>query len=147
MPVGLDFNEGKLNPNERPGLGVELDMSKLKQVAEYTERVTARAQTYFRPDGSIAVLPPQSAHSRSTIITGPLSAASALLINWKSLQSRFLTRWRVSVPSSYPPSQQDLRRRLLGGLKINPALGGPPVVVEAKVERCDFFALVAGRKL
>ena len=53
MPVGLDFKEGKLYPNERPGLGVELDMSILNQVAEYTERATARAQTYFRPDGSI----------------------------------------------------------------------------------------------
>jgi galactonate dehydratase len=53
MPVGLDFKDGRLYPNERPGLGVELDMTKLKQVAEYTERVTARAQTYFRPDGSI----------------------------------------------------------------------------------------------
>jgi hypothetical protein len=40
-------------PNERPGLGVELDMKQLKQVAEYSQRVTARAQTYFRPDGSI----------------------------------------------------------------------------------------------
>src|SRR5215831_4959902 len=53
MPVGLDFKDGKLYPNDRPGLGVELDMSKLKQVGEWTERVTARAQTYFRPDGSI----------------------------------------------------------------------------------------------
>jgi L-alanine-DL-glutamate epimerase-like enolase superfamily enzyme len=53
MPVGLDFKEGKLYPNERPGLGVELDMKQLTQVAEFTERLTARAQTYFRPDGSI----------------------------------------------------------------------------------------------
>ena len=53
MPVGLDFKDGKLYPNDRPGLGVELDMKQLKQVAEYTQRVTARAQTYFRPDGSI----------------------------------------------------------------------------------------------
>ena len=28
-------------------------MKPLKQVAEITERVTARAQAYFRPDGSI----------------------------------------------------------------------------------------------
>jgi L-alanine-DL-glutamate epimerase-like enolase superfamily enzyme len=53
MPVGLDFKEGKLYPNDRPGLGVELDMKQLKQVAEYTQRITNRAQTYFRPDGSI----------------------------------------------------------------------------------------------
>jgi hypothetical protein len=32
---------------------VELDYKQLTQVAEFTEPVTARAQTYFRPDGSI----------------------------------------------------------------------------------------------
>jgi L-alanine-DL-glutamate epimerase-like enolase superfamily enzyme len=53
LPVCLDFKDGKLYPNERPGLGVELDFKHLKQVAEITEPVTARAQTYFRPDGSI----------------------------------------------------------------------------------------------
>jgi hypothetical protein len=35
------------------GLGVELDFKQLTQIAEITEPVTARAQTYFRPDGSI----------------------------------------------------------------------------------------------
>jgi galactonate dehydratase len=53
MPAGLDFKEGKLYPNDRPGLGVELDMKQLKQVAEFTQPTTSRAQTYFRPDGSI----------------------------------------------------------------------------------------------
>ncbi len=53
VPVCLDFKNGKLYPNERPGLGVELDMKYLKRVAEYTEPQAARAQTYFRPDGSI----------------------------------------------------------------------------------------------
>jgi L-alanine-DL-glutamate epimerase-like enolase superfamily enzyme len=53
LPQCLDFKNGKLYPNQRPGLGVELDYKQLKQVAEYTEPVTARAQTYFRPDGSI----------------------------------------------------------------------------------------------
>ncbi len=53
LPVCLDFRNGKLYPNERPGLGVELDMKHLKQVAEFTQPITARAQTYFRPDGSI----------------------------------------------------------------------------------------------
>jgi L-alanine-DL-glutamate epimerase-like enolase superfamily enzyme len=53
LPVCLDFKNGKLYPNERPGVGVELDFKQLKQVAEITEPVTARAQTYFRPDGSI----------------------------------------------------------------------------------------------
>jgi L-alanine-DL-glutamate epimerase-like enolase superfamily enzyme len=49
----LDFKNGKLYPNERPGLGVELDYKHLQQIAEFTEPVNARAQTYFRPDGSI----------------------------------------------------------------------------------------------
>lgn len=53
LPVCLDFKNGKLYPNERPGIGVELEYKQLKQVAEITEPVTARAQTYFRPDGSI----------------------------------------------------------------------------------------------
>ena len=53
MPVCVDFKDGKLWPNDRPGLGVELDMKQLKMVTEITQRVTNRAQTYFRPDGSI----------------------------------------------------------------------------------------------
>jgi L-alanine-DL-glutamate epimerase-like enolase superfamily enzyme len=53
LPVCLDFKDGKLYPNERPGLGVQLDMSQLKQIGEITQPVTARAQTYFRTDGSI----------------------------------------------------------------------------------------------
>jgi galactonate dehydratase len=53
LPVCLDFKNGKLYPNERPGLGVELDMKQLTLVTEITQPVTARAQTYFRPDGSI----------------------------------------------------------------------------------------------
>ena len=53
VPVGLDFKHGKLYPNDRPGLGVELDMSKLMPILEVTKYDTNRAQTYFRPDGSI----------------------------------------------------------------------------------------------
>ena len=53
LPVCLDFKNGKLYPNERPGLGVELDMKQLTMIAEITQPVTNRAQTYFRPDGSI----------------------------------------------------------------------------------------------
>ncbi len=53
LPVCLDFKNGKLFPNDRPGLGVELDLKPLTQVAEITQPVTNRAQTYFRPDGSI----------------------------------------------------------------------------------------------
>jgi len=53
LPVCLDFKNGKLYPNDRPGLGVELDFKPLKQVAEITEYDTNRAQLYYRPDGSI----------------------------------------------------------------------------------------------
>jgi galactonate dehydratase len=53
LPKCLDFKDGKLYPNDRPGLGVELDLKLLTQIAEITEPVTAHAQTYFRPDGSI----------------------------------------------------------------------------------------------
>jgi L-alanine-DL-glutamate epimerase-like enolase superfamily enzyme len=53
LPVCLDFKDGKLYPNERPGLGVELNMNALTLITEITQPVTARAQTFFRPDGSI----------------------------------------------------------------------------------------------
>lgn len=53
LPQCLEFKDGKLYPNERPGLGVELDYKQLTKIAEFTEPVTAHAQTYFRPDGSI----------------------------------------------------------------------------------------------
>ena len=52
VPVCLDFKQGKLYPNDRPGLGVELDMKQLKQIAEITEPIRNR-QLYYRPDGSI----------------------------------------------------------------------------------------------
>jgi L-alanine-DL-glutamate epimerase-like enolase superfamily enzyme len=53
LPVCLDFKDGKLYANDRPGLGVEVDFKRLRQIAEVTVRITNRAQTYFRPDGSI----------------------------------------------------------------------------------------------
>ncbi len=53
LPVCLDFKDGKLYPNERPGLGVELDMKPLTLLTEIDKYDTNRAQTYFRPDGSI----------------------------------------------------------------------------------------------
>jgi L-alanine-DL-glutamate epimerase-like enolase superfamily enzyme len=53
LPVFCDYKEGKLYPNDRPGLGVELDMSKLTQIMEVTKYDTNRAQLYYRPDGSI----------------------------------------------------------------------------------------------
>jgi galactonate dehydratase len=52
VPVCLDFKNGKLYPNERPGLGVELDMKQLKLAGEVTEPILNR-QLYHRPDGSI----------------------------------------------------------------------------------------------
>ncbi len=53
LPVALDFKDGKLWPNERPGLGVELDMRPLKHILEVTTYNSERAQYYTRPDGSI----------------------------------------------------------------------------------------------
>lgn len=53
LPVCLDFKNGKLYPNDRPGLGVEVDFKPLTLISEVTKPVTSRAQTYFRPDGSI----------------------------------------------------------------------------------------------
>jgi L-alanine-DL-glutamate epimerase-like enolase superfamily enzyme len=53
LPECLDFKNGKLYPNQRPGLGVQLDLKPLKLVTEITQPVTNRAQLYFRPDGSI----------------------------------------------------------------------------------------------
>ena len=53
LPQGLDFRNGKLYASDRPGLGVEVDWAQLKMIAEFTQHITNRAQTYFRPDGSI----------------------------------------------------------------------------------------------
>jgi len=52
LPACLDFKNGKLYANDRPGLGVELDITKLKLVTEVTQPITNR-QLYYRPDGSI----------------------------------------------------------------------------------------------
>ena len=52
LPVCLDFKQGKLYPNDRPGLGVELDMNRLQQIGEVTEPIRNR-ELYYRPDGSI----------------------------------------------------------------------------------------------
>ncbi len=53
LPQCLDFKEGKLYPNDRPGLGVELDLKQLEQIVEWTEPDFQRGQIYYRPDGSI----------------------------------------------------------------------------------------------
>ena len=51
LPQAYDFHDGKLWPNDRPGLGVEVDVSKLTRIAEYN---TYRAGNLLnhRPDGS-----------------------------------------------------------------------------------------------
>ena len=51
LPESLDLKDGKLWPNQRPGLGVTLDLKEVKLIAEFTEAITDR-KTYARPDGS-----------------------------------------------------------------------------------------------
>jgi L-alanine-DL-glutamate epimerase-like enolase superfamily enzyme len=46
----VDFHDGKCWPNDRPGLGVTLDMAQLDPVAEYTTAIVGN--TYRRRDGS-----------------------------------------------------------------------------------------------
>ena len=51
LPKVYDFKDGKLWPNDRPGLGVAVDTSRLTQIGNYT---TYRAGMLMnqRPDGS-----------------------------------------------------------------------------------------------
>jgi galactonate dehydratase len=51
LPKGYDFKEGKLWPNDRPGLGVTVDTNRLTQIGNYD---TYRAGMLMnqRPDGS-----------------------------------------------------------------------------------------------
>lgn len=51
LPEFLTFKDGKLYPNDRPGLGVTVDFKPLKQIGEVTQ--TGRRQFYLRPDGSV----------------------------------------------------------------------------------------------
>jgi L-alanine-DL-glutamate epimerase-like enolase superfamily enzyme len=51
LPKSYDFREGKLWPNERPGLGVEVDTSKLTKIAEYN-KYSMGMPLNKRPDGS-----------------------------------------------------------------------------------------------
>ena len=50
LPECLDFKQGKVYTNERPGLGATLEMKLLKPVSEVTQPI--RRQIYQRPDGS-----------------------------------------------------------------------------------------------
>jgi galactonate dehydratase len=52
LPRHFDFKDGKLWPNDRPGLGVEFDASRLPLVAEFTTR-NQPIKLFRRPDGSL----------------------------------------------------------------------------------------------
>jgi L-alanine-DL-glutamate epimerase-like enolase superfamily enzyme len=51
LPECLDWKDGKAYTNQRPGLGVTVDMSKLKPIGEVTQ--PGRQNFYRRPDGSL----------------------------------------------------------------------------------------------
>jgi L-alanine-DL-glutamate epimerase-like enolase superfamily enzyme len=51
LPQCLDFKNGKAYTNQRPGLGVTLDMNRLTLIGEVTE--PGRKNLYKRPDGSL----------------------------------------------------------------------------------------------
>jgi galactonate dehydratase len=51
LPECLDFRNGKAYTNQRPGLGVTLDMSRLTPVSEVTQ--PGRRNVYTREDGSL----------------------------------------------------------------------------------------------
>jgi galactonate dehydratase len=48
---GLDFKEGKCWPNDRPGLGVKLEMSEMTMIGEVT--APGNKLFYYRKDGSL----------------------------------------------------------------------------------------------
>ncbi|MBI1354317.1 MAG: mandelate racemase/muconate lactonizing enzyme family protein [Acidobacteria bacterium] len=52
LPAVYDFRDGKMWPNERPGLGVEFDPSKADLILEVTEQ-SRPIPLFQRPDGSI----------------------------------------------------------------------------------------------
>jgi galactonate dehydratase len=51
LPQCLDFEKGKALRNERPGLGVTADFSKMQMIGEITQ--PGRANVFYRPDGSL----------------------------------------------------------------------------------------------
>src|ERR1700733_14277 len=51
LPECLDFKQGRLYTNDRPGLGVTLDLKVVKQIGEVTTPI--HRQIYKRPDGSL----------------------------------------------------------------------------------------------
>jgi galactonate dehydratase len=52
LPEFVDFRKGKLYPNDRPGIGVTLDMKPLKLIGEVTQAQGINGRLYRRPDGS-----------------------------------------------------------------------------------------------
>jgi galactonate dehydratase len=51
LPESFDFRNGKMYTNDRPGLGVTVDMKPLTMIGEVTE--PGRRNVYRRPDGSL----------------------------------------------------------------------------------------------
>jgi L-alanine-DL-glutamate epimerase-like enolase superfamily enzyme len=51
LPVHYDFQDGKMWPNDRPGLGVEINTDDLNLQAEVTESQEGVPQ-FYRQDGS-----------------------------------------------------------------------------------------------
>jgi L-alanine-DL-glutamate epimerase-like enolase superfamily enzyme len=51
LPKAYDFRDGKMWPNDRPGLGVDIDESKLKRIAVY-DTYNVGMPNDERPDGS-----------------------------------------------------------------------------------------------
>lgn len=51
LPECLDFKNGKALMNDRPGLGVKADLSRMKLIGEITE--PGRKNVFYRPDGSL----------------------------------------------------------------------------------------------
>jgi L-alanine-DL-glutamate epimerase-like enolase superfamily enzyme len=51
LPECLDFKQGKLYTNQRPGLGVTLDLKQVKMISEVTAPI--HRQIHVRPDGSL----------------------------------------------------------------------------------------------
>ena len=51
LPECLDFSKGKALRNDRPGLGVTMDLKLLKMIGEVKE--AGRRNIFVRPDGSL----------------------------------------------------------------------------------------------
>jgi len=51
LPECLDFKDGKALMNDRPGLGVTVDLKQCTQIGEVTE--AGRKNVFYRPDGSL----------------------------------------------------------------------------------------------